>query len=43
MRGLSLNSKQLTIGRKVGCANLRDGCDGFIGDIDSVKMSTQPS
>jgi hypothetical protein len=36
------NSKQLTIGGKVGCANLRDGCDGFTGDIDSVKMSTQP-
>ena len=36
------NSKQLTIGGKVGCANLRDGCDGFVGDIDSVKMSTQP-
>ena len=35
------NSKQLTIGGKVGCANLRDGCDGFIGDIDSVKMSPQ--
>lgn len=32
------NGKQLTIGGKVACKSLGDGCDNFIGDIDSIQL-----
>jgi hypothetical protein len=36
--GLLRNGKPLTIGGKIDCATLGDGCDGFVGDIDAVQI-----
>ena len=32
------NSKPLTIGGKIDCDTLGDGCDSFVGDMDSVTV-----
>lgn len=32
------NGKQLTIGGKVACKSLKDGCDNFVGDIDRIQL-----